>query len=296
MEKIILFYKFVPIADTESVLFWQRALCEKHGLKGRILISKHGINGTLGGDFKQLKYYTRELKKHSLFTGISFKWSDGRANDFPRLSIKVRDEIVTFGVPDELEVSDSGVVGGGTHLKPEEVHKLVEERGQDVVFFDGRNKYEAAIGKFKNAVVPDVTTTRDFVHELEKPEYDELKDKAIVTYCTGGIRCEVLSSLMKKRGFKEVYQIDGGIVKYGETYGDDGLWEGKLHVFDDRMVHSFSDSAKDIGDCIHCGGKTSQYRNCADPSCNRLVLICENCSMMKTYCTNKEHNRGIVTA
>jgi len=159
----------------------------------------------------------------------------------------------------------------------------MSERGEDVVFFDGRNRYEAAIGKFKNAVVPDVATSREFIKEIEKPEYDKLKDKPVVTYCTGGIRCEILSVLMKNRGFKEVYQLDGGIVKYGEAYGDDGYWEGKLHIFDNRMVTQFSDQAKDIGHCSHCQKQTSNYENCANKSCNKLVLVCEACAD-KDYC------------
>ena len=279
MQKVILFYKFVPITDTETVMYWQRALCEKLGLKGRVLISNHGINGTLGGELKNLKYYTREMKAHSLFAGITYKWSDGSKDrdDFPKLRVKVRDEIVTFGAADEIEVDENGVVGGGKHLKPAAVHKLLQERGDDVVFFDGRNSYEAEIGKFKNAVVPNVKNTRDFKKELQDPKCDAIKDKPVVTYCTGGIRCEVLSVLMKNRGFKEVYQIDGGIVKYGEKFGDDGEWEGKLHIFDNRMVHSFSDQAKDIGKCVHCQGKTSNYENCANVACNRLVLICNKC-------------------
>jgi UPF0176 protein len=136
---------------------------------------------------------------------------------------------------------------------------------------------EAAVGKFKGAVVPDTRNTRDFLDDLAGDKYNDIKDKPVVTYCTGGIRCEVLSSLMKKRGFKEVYQMDGGIAKYGETYKDDGLWEGSLYVFDGRMSHKFSDKAKDIGSCIHCGGKTSNYENCALKSCNDLVLICDAC-------------------
>jgi UPF0176 protein len=164
------------------------------------------------------------------------------------------------------------------------VHELVKEKG-DVVFFDGRNVYEAAVGKFKNAVVPEVDHTRDFASELEDPKYDDIKDKPIVTYCTGGIRCEVLSMMMKKRGFKEVYQIDGGIVKYGEQFGDDGLWEGSLYVFDDRMGLKFSDKATDIGHCVHCDGKTSNYENCANPACNKLILVCANCAD-KTLCTD----------
>lgn len=282
MNKVILYYKFVPVADAAMTVRWQKELCNRLGLKGRVIVSKHGINGTLGGDIENLREYKREMNRSVIFKGIMYKWSDGTGTDFPRLSIKVRDELVAFGAPDEIKVSEHGVIGGGKHLKPEQVHKLVAER-DDVVFFDGRNAYEAAVGKFKDAVVPETKTTRDFLDDLESDKYNDIKDKPVVTYCTGGIRCEALSVLMKNRGFKEVYQIDGGIVKYGEKYGDEGLWEGALHIFDDRMTHRFSDKSVDIGECIHCGGKTSRYINCADKSCNRLVLVCQKCHT-KTYC------------
>src|SRR6185437_3709677 len=139
MQKIILYYKFTPITDPDAVRLWQRALCEKLYLQGRILISEHGINGTLGGEIDDLKTYVKETKQYAGFKGTIFKWSEGKREDFPKLSVKVRDEIVTFGAKDELKVDEHGVVGGGKHLKPEEVHKLVAERGDDVVFFDGRN-------------------------------------------------------------------------------------------------------------------------------------------------------------
>lgn len=277
MQKVILFYKFTPLADPESVRLWQRTLCESLGLKGRILLSKHGINGTLGGDIESVKAYVKQTKQYPGFKNTAFKWSDGTGDDFPRLSIKVRDEIVSFGAGDELKVDEKGVVGGGKHLKPEQVHELVEKYGDDVVFFDGRNAYEAEVGKFKNAIVPDTRTSKDFIKELESGKYDDIKNKRVVTYCTGGIRCEILSSLMKNRGFEDVYQMDGGIVKYGEKYKDDGLWEGSLYIFDDRMGVKFSDEAVDIGECIHCGAKTSNYENCAHKPCNDLVLICEDC-------------------
>jgi len=275
MEKIILYYKFVPIPDTESVLFWQKALCEKLGLKGRILISGKGLNGTLGGDIKSLKAYRKAMNEHSLFNKIEYKWSDGKADDFPKLSIKVRSETVTLGW--EPTVNEKGVVGGGKHLKPEQVHELVKERGDDIVFFDGRNKYEAKIGKFKNAVVPDVNTFKEYLVELEKPEYDEIKKKPVVTYCTGGIRCETLSALMKEKGFQEVYQMDGGIVKYGEKFKDEGLWEGKLFVFDKRMKLGFSDKSKDIAVCEMCGKETSNQINSTNIR-RRLHVICEDCA------------------
>jgi UPF0176 protein len=277
MQKIILYYKFTPIKDTLTMRLWQKSLADNLGLKGRILISPHGINGTLGGDIAALKAYIKATKEFPGFKGTVFKWSDGSNEHFPRLSVKERPEIVAFDAGDELRVDENGIVGGGKHLKPRDVHKLVEERGDDVIFFDGRNAHEAAIGKFKNAIVPDTHTSRDFIKELESGKYDDIKDKPIVTYCTGGIRCEILSSLMKNRGFKEVYQIDGGIVKYGESYGDDGLWEGSLRVFDDRMTIDFSDHAKTIGVCSHCKGPTNNYENCAWANCNDLVLICLHC-------------------
>ncbi|MEO6761109.1 MAG: rhodanese-related sulfurtransferase [Candidatus Saccharimonadales bacterium] len=275
MEKILLYYKFQPIADPEAVRLWQRTLCERLDLKGRILISEQGINGTVGGEVDNLKLYVKETKQY--FESTMFKWSNGSRGHFPKLQVKVRPEIVTFGVAGELEVDKTGVVGGGKHLKPTEVNELVNRYGDDVIFFDGRNAYEAAVGHFKGAVVPDTTTTRDFVSELDSGRYDHLKSKKVVTYCTGGVRCEVLTPLMKNRGFKDVYQIDGGIIKYGEQYGDDGLWEGSLYVFDDRMGLKFSDHAVDIGECVQCCGKTSNYENCALKTCNKLFLVCETC-------------------
>jgi UPF0176 protein len=277
-QKVLLYYGFAPIEDTDAVLLWQRTLCESLGLKGRILISTHGINGTLGGEMEVLKKYISATKLYPGFKHIDFKWSEGTGNDFPRLRIRVRDEIVSFGAPGELIVDEDGVVGGGVRLRPAEVNQLVADRGDEVVFFDARNAFEAKIGKFKNAIVPDVTTTRDFVKEFESGKYDDLKDRPIVTYCTGGIRCEVLSSVMKSRGFKEVYQIDGGIVRYGEQFGDEGLWEGSLYLFDARMHHEFSSSSKVIGICERCSHPTSQFSNCANLACRKLILLCEVCN------------------
>jgi UPF0176 protein len=278
MEKVILYYKFTPIADPETMKFWQRSLCEKLGLKGRILISKHGINGTLGGPVDALKAYVKEMNTHPNFKKTVYKWSAGSSNDFPRLSVKAKDEIVAFKVADEIEVDEKGVVGGGKHLKPAALHKLMQEKGDDVIFYDGRNAYEAKIGRFKNTIVPNVDTSRDFIRDIEEGEISKHKDKPIVTYCTGGIRCEILSSLMKKRGYEEVYQMDGGIVKYGERYGSSGYWEGKLYVFDNRMVTAFDENAEDLGDCVHCSDKTSRFVNCMNKQCNQLILVCEKCS------------------
>ena len=260
MEKILLYYLFRPVADPESVRLWQRELCHRLGLTGRILISHQGINGTVGGPVRALKEYVRVTREFSSFRDLEVKWSEGGSADFPRLSVRVRDEIVAFGAPDELVVDEHGVVGGGIHLKPEQVDELVATR-DDVVFFDGRNAYEAEVGRFEGAVVPDVAHTRDFIAELESGKYDHLKDKPVVSYCTGGIRCEVLSVLMKNRGFEEVYQIDGGIVRYGERFGTTSHWKGQLYVFDERMTVPFREGDETLGRCAVTGLPTNNYVN-----------------------------------
>lgn len=294
-SKILLYYAFAPVPDPEAVRLWQLELCESLGLRGRIIISPHGINGTVGGELDACKRYARRTREYGPFSRIEFKWSEGsgfepdtaeplhgidrrapwrRITDFPRLSVKVRDELVAFGIANEIEVDADGVVGGGEHLNPAEVNELVAERGDEVVFFDGRNAYEAEIGRFANAIVPEVSTTHDFIDEIDSGAYDHLKDRPIVTYCTGGIRCEILSAAMKKRGFDEVYQIDGGIVRYGEVFGDRGLWEGSLAVFDGRERIDFSPEPAVLGRCRACGTPSSDLANCADPSCRERFVVC----------------------
>jgi UPF0176 protein len=299
LNKVILYYKFTPIADPEAVLLWQKYLCQSLNLKGRILISKHGINGTVGGEMADVKKYVRETRRYEGLKKTVFKWSDGTGNEFPRLRVVVKDELVAFGSPNEIEVDENGVVGGGVHLRPEQVEELVKERGDDVVFFDGRNAYEAKIGKFKNAIVPDVDTSRDFIREIESGKYDHIKDKPVVTYCTGGIRCEILSAVMKKRGFNEVYQIDGGIVKYGERFGDEANWEGSLYIFDDRMAMDFSKKAKVIGECDKCSAPTKDFRNCNTASCHQLILLCDSCASLPsnlscTHDQSRQHDSELV--
>src|SRR5690625_2434926 len=169
-SKILLYYAFAPVTDPEAMRLWQRELCEGLGLRGRIIISKHGINGTVGGELDACKIYLRKTKEHPAFANLDVKWSEGtgfapeepeifkgvdrrapwqRSVDFPRLSVKVRDELVAFGIPDETVVDEHGVVGGGKRLTPVQVNALVEQHGDDVVFFDGRNAWEAEIGKFR---------------------------------------------------------------------------------------------------------------------------------------------------
>ncbi|MDO5618558.1 oxygen-dependent tRNA uridine(34) hydroxylase TrhO [Kocuria sp.] len=273
VNRILLYYSLTPLPDPQAIALWQRALCERLGLRGRILVSPEGLNGTVGGEVNALKQYAKITRSYPGFRGMDLKWSDGSAQDFPRLSVKVRDELVAFGAPGEVQVNHDGVVGGGTHITPQELDQLAESR-DDLVFFDGRNSWEARIGKFKDAVVPQVETTHDFVRELESGRYDDLKNKPVVTYCTGGIRCEFLSALMIQRGFQEVYQLDGGIVRYGEARQDSGLWEGSLAVFDARGAIDFSDQAAVIGVCDVCGAPAKTFVNCSDPTCHHRFLTC----------------------
>ncbi|WP_349829253.1 rhodanese-related sulfurtransferase [Brevibacterium litoralis] len=278
VHKIVLFYVFTPLSDPEAVKLWQLALAERWNLKGRVIVSEHGINATVGGEIGDVKQYVRSTRGYAPFKDADIKWSNGTGDDFPRLSVKVRPELVTFHAPAEITVTEDGVQGGGEHLKPGALHKLVEERGDEVVFFDGRNAMEAEIGRFRDAIVPQTDTTRDFLDELESGKYDNLKDRPVVTYCTGGIRCEVLSVLMKNRGFQEVYQLDGGIVRYAETYGAKGLWDGSLYVFDKRMHVEYGEGVQSLGTCVECDAHTPLFVNCANEACRKQFLRCEACT------------------
>lgn len=278
MDKIILYYKFAPVKDPHLTMMWQKELCSRLELKGRIIVSEHGINGTLGGKTKNLKQYTRAMNESVTFKEIQYKWSDGSADDFPRLSVKVRKELVTLNAGEDFDVFN-----GGKALKPKKWHDFIANN-PDAIILDGRNDYESDIGKFKGAIAPKINVFKDVKDELKKLP----KDKPILTYCTGDIRCEYLSAYMKHKGFKDVYHLDGGIVKYGQEFGDDGFWEGKCFVFDKRMSLAFSDDSKDIGSCIHCGGSTSNYENCSNVSCNRLAIVCEDCTHKITTCDKNE--------
>lgn len=295
VAKILLFYRFAPLADPEVVKLWQLELCTRLGLRGRIIVSPHGINGTLGGELDACKAYLKATKRYAPFKQLDEKWSPGTgldggggSLDFPRLSVKTRPELVAFGEP-SLAVDDEGVIGGGGRLTPEEVDAFVAAH-PDAVFFDGRNKVEAAVGRFEGAVVPEVVTTHDFVPELDSGRYEHLKNRPVITYCTGGVRCEILSKLMKDRGFEEVYQLDGGIVRYLERFGSGSHWKGALTVFDGRETVA-PEGAEHIGCCHRCGSPTSKLVNCADLACRERLVTCEACAESPVGC--KEHAEAL---
>lgn len=267
MEKIILYYKFVPLSDPDITMRWQRELCVRLNLKGRVIISKHGINGTLGGNIEDLKSYKRAMNETETFKNIEYKWSSGSRDDFPKLSIKVRDELVTLAPDEEFDVFNKS-----KGLRPKEWHEFLQNN-PDVILLDARNEYESDIGVFKgkNLVAPKIKTFKDI-----KPHLDKLpKDQPVLTYCTGDIRCEYLSAYMTHIGFEEVYHLDGGIVKYGQEFKDEGYWDGKCYVFDKRMNIGFSEDSRDLGNCIQCRSHTSNQVNCDD--CNKQIVLCTKC-------------------
>jgi UPF0176 protein len=270
---VILYYKFVVLPDTEAEMAWQRQLCERLELKGRILLATEGINGTVSGSRGAIDAYIEAMNEHEYFSGISYKRDESGSVPFPRLSIKTRSEIVTLGVA--VDQSQTA-----TMLSPAEFNEILND--PEVVLFDARNNYESAIGKFRGAVTPDIKHFKDLPAKLS--EYEALKDKKVVTYCTGGIRCEKVTALMKEQGFKDLYQLDGGIIKYAQAYPD-GAFKGECFVFDERMKVGFGDSPEAVGSCRVCQTPTNEYRNCTNKVCNQLILLCPDCTLTTQVCS-----------
>jgi predicted sulfurtransferase len=249
---------------------WQRTICQELGLKGRIIISPEGINGTVGGSIENNNRYKQLMSEHPLFGNIDFKESDGGPECFPRLSIKVRDEAVSLGIPhDKLTTKDSG-----THLSPDETHHLLTEKPEDLVVLDARNNYEWAIGAFKNAITPDIDNFRDLPEYLDN-NLEQFKDKQVLMYCTGGIRCERASAyLVNKNVAKKVYQVSGGIHTYAQQYPD-GYFRGKNYVFDGRIAVKINDDI--LGKCSQCSTPSDDYHNCLNAQCNKHFICCAEC-------------------
>lgn len=267
MEKIILYYKFHPIADPLIFCHWQKALCQQLGLKGRIIVSPQGLNGTLGGSLKALKAYKKAQKAIPYLRDMEYKWSNGGSADFPKLSVKVRPEPVTLAARSTFsaQVATPG-------LSPRQWHQYLRDHPNTLVL-DARNYYESDIGYFEapNLIKPKISSFKEI-----KPLVDTLpKDQPILTYCTGDIRCEYLSAYMHSRGFATVHHLKGGIMKYGQMYGDRGFWRGRCYVFDKRQKIAFSGEALDVAHCLQCRQPTSEQVNCDD--CNRQIVLCLVC-------------------
>ena len=272
---ILLFYKYTHIENPVQFRDEHFALCQELGLKGRFIVAKEGINGTFEGTDEACKKYMDYMKADPRFADMHWKISKGTEDGtaFPRLSVKVRKEIVSLHLGDEEDIDPNQITG--IHLKPEELRKWYEE-GKDFHIVDMRNDYELTVGKFEGTVFPDLNNFRDLKKNLTKIE--DLKDKTVLTVCTGGVRCEKASGLLVREGFKEVYQLDGGIVSYMEKYpGKD--FKGSLYVFDKRVTMHFEDEDKHeiISKCSKCKKPSEHYVNCANLMCHEHFICCEDC-------------------
>jgi UPF0176 protein len=273
--QVLLYYRYIPVADTAAYHAKHRALCEELELRGRIIVGREGINGTVSGTLEDTNRYMEVMLADPLTAGMEFKVDPAEGHVFPKLSIKVRKEIVTMGLPGEADIDPNTLTG--ERLSPREFYEAMQE--DDVVVIDGRNDYEAELGRFKNAICPPIRSFRDFPEWLRE-NAPNLRGRKVLTYCTGGIRCEKLSGYLRKEGFDRVYQLDGGIVKYGkdpEVRGRD--FEGLCYVFDERVgvEVNHTETRKVITRCRYCRVEEPRYGNCRWPDCNEQIFVCPDC-------------------
>ncbi len=270
--KIILFYKYVTIENPEKLRDEQREVCLKLSLKGRMIIAKEGINATLEGKVEDINRYLDIFLKDKRFADTHIKLSEGTGEAFPKLSIKVRNEIVASGV-DGLDPNKTT----GKYLTAEQLHSWIKGK-KEFFIVDMRNDYEQRVGYFENSILSGIENFRDISKLL--PKIKHLKGKTIVTVCTGGVRCEKASGFLVKEGFSDVYQLFGGIVTYMEKYPNEDF-KGSLYVFDNRLVMGFNmdDQRREIiGRCASCDKPSENYINCSDDFCHRHFICCLDCT------------------
>ena len=223
-------YKFVEIDDLLSLQSDLHEICGKNNIMGTILIANEGINGTISGKTNEINQTISLLKSDKRFTNIEIKYSSTDKQPFHRMKVRLKKEIVTIGLP---EINPNNKVG--TYVKPDDWNDLISD--PNVVVIDTRNRYETKIGSFQNALDPETSSFREFPDWVKKfKSSKENANKKIAMFCTGGIRCEKASSLMKEEGFEDVYHLQGGILKYLETIDkENSLWNGECFVFDQRV-------------------------------------------------------------
>jgi UPF0176 protein len=285
MEKehqVLLFYKYVTVEDPTRVANWLRGLAVRYQLLGRGIVAKEGINATFEGLLKNTEKFAAEVLANPLLADMQIKRSAGDGKGFGKLSVKVREEIVGTQFP--LNEADPRVKTA-PRISPAELKEWYKNN-KDFVVVDMRNDYEFASGHFKNAVEPGISASRDLPQAL--PKLEPLKDKTVLTVCTGGVRCEKMSAYLQSHGFKDVYQLDGGIHSYMEKYpGEDFL--GTLYTFDRRLTMDFGGPREIIGTCDFCEAKTERYVNCAYDKCHRHFLVCTTCIPLQDipYCNEE---------
>ena len=281
LERITLsFYKYVCIKNPvkfrdDLFIFWNSI-----DVLGRIYIASEGINAQLSIPKKNLKIFSNHLKTISSLKDIRINIAlQHNLKSFLKLKIKVKNKIVADGLND----NSFDVTKKGKHLNAKEFNKLMKDKNS--IILDMRNHYESEIGHFKNAVCPDVDTFRDSLNIIERDVLKNKKNKKLLMYCTGGIRCEKASAYFKHKGYQNVYQLEGGIIEYAKQVKKLGLennFIGKNFVFDNRMAEDVSKQV--IANCHQCGTPFDIHTNCANDACHLLFIQCENCKELMDNC------------
>ncbi|MCU7738934.1 oxygen-dependent tRNA uridine(34) hydroxylase TrhO [Priestia megaterium] len=268
--QVLLYYLYTPIENPEEFTDQHLAFCNELELKGRILIAAEGINGTVSGTVEQTDKYMETMKNDPRFEGIVFKIDEADEHAFKKMHVRHRKELVTLRL--EEDVNPLRVTGN--YLSPKEFYQAMQD--ENTVVIDARNDYEYDLGHFRGAVRPDIRNFRE-LPEWIRDNKDQFEDKKILTYCTGGIRCEKFSGWLLEEGFEDVSQLHGGIVTYGkdpEVQGE--LWDGQCYVFDERISVPVNQKEHVIVGKDHFTGEPCErYVNCANPECNKKILASE---------------------
>lgn len=267
---VILYYIYSSIENLVEYRDLHHQFCIENNLLGRIIIAPEGLNGTVSGLKKDCENYMLWVKSEKRFSNVDFKIESYHENAFKKLYVRIKKEIV------HSELPVNPLIKTGIHLEPSELKQFFND--PEVVLVDMRSNYEHNVGKFKGAVTFDMENLRDLPDHIK--EIEHLKNKKIVTYCTGGIKCEKASAFLLDNGFKNVYQLHGGIIKYGLEEGGENF-DGKCYVFDGRLtteVNSINPTI--ISSCHVCGTLSDRMVNCANPVCNEHLPICEKCGIL----------------
>lgn len=270
---ILAYYHLIKLENPQAEVAAQKEFFANKDVTARIYISEQGINGQMSASQNHARAYIDWMQTRAPFENITFKLHAHHEHVFPRLTVKYRKQLVAL----DRDVDFSKC---GEHVPPEQWKEMLQQ--QDKVLIDVRNDYEWKIGHFEGSELPKLETFRDFTRYAEelKSRIDQ-KKTPIMMYCTGGIRCELFSSLLKEHGFEKIYQLDGGVINYGLKEGSKH-WKGKLFVFDDRLAVPLCEEKQEIiSACHHCGQPNDTYYNCANMDCNELFLCCPDC--LKTF-------------
>lgn len=275
--QVLLFYKYITIENPDELAAQFRVWAHTYQLLGRVLVAAEGINATLEGTTENTENFARAFLQDVRFADVQIKRSMSDGKSFPKLSVKVRNEIVGTHFPPHIDPR----IKTAPHLSPEELKQWYIE-GKDFVVVDMRNNYEYALGHFKGSINPEMEASRELPRVVEK--LVPLKNKTVLTVCTGGIRCEKMSAYLLDQGFSDVHQLDGGMHSYMEKYpGED--FRGALYTFDKRRAMDFGGEREIIGVCHLCGASTENYVNCANNTCHLHFLACTTCVKDdKVYC------------